>query len=90
MELGTFTKTSLRLWRGLAAYVTKTPERKYTAAGIGLGFGMALIFVPPLGIVAFGAAITGWGIVVAIVTLFGGMVGNRWGVELERRRAKKP
>lgn len=90
MALEAFSKTSLRLWRAAAAYVTKTRERKWTAAGIGLAFGVALILVPPLGIAAFGGAVAGWWIVVAIVTLFGGMAGNRWGVELERRRSKKP
>jgi hypothetical protein len=48
-----------------------------------------LILVPPLGIAAFGGAVAGWWIVVAIVTLFGGMAGNRWGVELERRRGSR-
>ncbi|CAN7570474.1 hypothetical protein LJR016_004164 [Devosia sp. LjRoot16] len=90
MALEAFTEISLRLWRASVAYVTKTPERKWTAAGVGLGFGVALILVPPLGIAAFGGAMAGWWIVVTIVTLFGGMAGNRWGVQLERRRSKKP
>lgn len=90
MALKAFTKTSVRLWRAGIAFVTRTPERKWTAAGIGLAFGVALILVPPLGIAAFGGAVAGWWIVVGIVTLIGGMAGNRWGVELERRRSKKP
>lgn len=90
MTLEALTKTSLRLWRATIAYVTGTPERKWTAAGIGLAFGVALIVVPPLGIAAFGGAIAGWWIVVAVVTLFGGMAGNRVGVEIERRRSKEP
>lgn len=85
-----FTKTSVRLWRAATAFVTKTSERKWTAAGIGLAFGVALILVPPLGIAAFGGAVAGWWVVVAVVTVFGGMAGNRWGIELERRRSKKP
>lgn len=90
MALEALTKNSRRLWRASAAYITKTPQRKWTAAGVGLGFGVALILVPPLGIAAFGGALAGWWIVVAIVTVFGGMAGNRWGVELERRRSKRP
>lgn len=81
--------TSRQLWNKARAYVTKTPERKWTAAGIGLGFGIALIFVPPLGIAAFGGAIAGWWIVVLVVTAFGALIGNRAGIEAERRRVKQ-
>jgi cobalamin synthase len=85
-----FKKTSRGLWQAAGAYVTKTSERKWTAAGVGIALGLALIAVPPLGIAAFGTAIAGWWIVVAVVTIFGGMAGNRLGIELERRRSRKP
>lgn len=77
------------LWLAAKAYVTKTSERKWTAAGIGIAFGLALIAVPPLGIAAFGTAIAGWWLVVAVVTIFGGLAGNRLGIELERRRSRR-
>lgn len=89
MELTELRETSRRLWNRARAYVTKTPERKWTAAGIGLGFGVALIFVPPLGIAAFGGAIAGWWIVVLVVTVFGAFAGNRAGIEVERRQAQR-
>lgn len=89
MELDALRATSRRLWNMARTYVTKTPERKWTAAGIGLGFGAALIFVPPLGIAAFGTAIAGWWIVAGVVTAFGAFAGNRAGIEMERRRAKQ-
>lgn len=89
MELRDLWATSRRLWERARAYVTKTPERKWTAVGIGLGFGVALVFVPPLGIAAFGGAIAGWWIVVGVVTVIGAFVGNRAGIEVERRQARR-
>lgn len=82
-------KTSLRLWNKVRAYVLKTPERKWTAAGVGLAFVVACIFAPPIGIAAFGGAIAGWWIVVAMVTLFGAFAGNRMGIEMERRQVRR-
>ena len=89
MNVQALSSTSRRLWSRARAYITKTPERKWTAAGIGLGFGVALIFVPPLGIAAFGGAIAGWWIVVGVVTLIGAFAGNRAGIEVERRQAQR-
>lgn len=89
MELDALRATSRRLWDKARAYITKTPERKWTAAGIGLGFGAALVFVPPLGIAAFGGAIAGWWIVVLVVTVIGAFAGNRAGIEVERRQARQ-
>lgn len=89
MELGALWATSRQLWGRTRAYVIKTPERKWTVAGIGLAFGLALIFVPPLGIAAFGGAIAGWWIVVGLVTMFGAFIGNRAGIEVERRQARR-
>jgi len=88
MKLETLTATSHRLWKACLDYVTKTTERKWTTAGVGIGLGLAFILVPPLGIAAFGGAIAGWWIVVLVVALFGGFAGNRWGIELERRKAR--
>jgi threonine/homoserine efflux transporter RhtA len=88
MNLQSLNTMSRRMWRASLAYVTKTTERKWTTAGIGLGLGVAFILVPPLGIAAFGGAIAGWWIVVIIVAVFGGFAGNRWGIELERRKAR--
>lgn len=78
--------TSLRLWNKTRTYVMKTSERKWTVAGIGFAFLVACIFVPPLGIAAFGTAIAGWWIVVAVVTVLGAFAGNRMGIEVERRQ----
>lgn len=89
MNFDALRHTSRQLWSKARAYVTKTPERKWTAAGVGLGFGVALIFVPPLGIAAFGGAIAGWWIVVGIVTVIGAFAGNRAGIEVERRQAQR-
>ncbi|KRA96531.1 hypothetical protein ASD83_15610 [Devosia sp. Root685] len=89
MKIDALRNTSRQLWSKARAYITKTPERKWTAAGIGLGFGVALIFVPPLGIAAFGGAIAGWWIVVGVVTVIGAFAGNRAGIEVERRQAQR-
>ena len=77
--------TAARMWTAAVAYTTRTPQRKWTSAGIALGFGVALIAVPPLGIAAFGTAIAGWWLVALVVTAFGAFAGNRVGVEFERR-----
>jgi hypothetical protein len=54
-----------------------------------LGFGVALIFVPNLGITAFGGAIAGWWIVVGVVTVIGAFAGNRAGIEVELRQPQR-
>lgn len=82
-------QTSRVLYSRTAAYITKTPERKWTAVGVALGFGIALIFVPSLGIAAFGTAFAGWWLVVGVVTVFGALLGNRAGIEIQRRRGKE-
>ena len=85
MNFDALRHTSRQLWSKARAYVTKTPERKWTAAGVGLGFGL----VPPLGIAAFGGANAGWWIVVGVVTVIGAFAGNRAGIEVERRQARQ-
>ena len=89
MDITLLRETSRRLGTGVWASITKTTERKWTVAGIGLTFVAALIFVPPLGIAAFGTAIAGWWIVVAVMTVFGAFAGNRMGIEVERRQAMR-
>lgn len=81
--------TSAALFGRTQAFATKTPERKWTAVGLALGFGFALILVPPLGIAVFGTAFAGWWLAVAIVTAFGALVGNRAGIEVQRRNKKE-
>ncbi|GAA0596512.1 hypothetical protein GCM10008943_09550 [Paenochrobactrum glaciei] len=86
MDTTLLRETSRRLGRTVWAYVSKTPERKWTATGIGIAFVASIIFVPPIGIAAFGGAIAGWWIVVAVVTVIGAFAGNRVGIEMERRQ----
>lgn len=81
-------RTSADLYRRSRLFITKTPQRKWTAVGVAVGLGLALIAVPPLGIAAFGGAVAGWWLVVLVVTIFGALIGNRAGVEVERRREK--
>lgn len=81
--------TSAALYERAAGYVTKTPERKWTAVGVALGFGGALILVPPLGIAMFGTAFAGWWLVVGIVTALGALLGNRVGIEVQRRKGEE-
>lgn len=85
---GRFVGTAGRMWRALLRWVATTPEGKWTAAGIGLGFGIALIVMPGFGIAVFGTAFAGWWFGVALATVFGGLLGNRWGIVEERRRAQ--
>jgi len=74
------------LYRRASGFVTKTAQRKWSAVGASLGLGLGLIFAPSIGIAAFGGAIAGRWIVVAVITVFGALIGNRLGVEVERRR----
>ncbi len=77
-----------RAAQGVAAFLSRTPQRKWTAVGAALGLGTGLIVVPPLGIAAYGGAIAGSWLVVLVVMAFGALIGNRAGVEVERRRDK--
>lgn len=81
--------TSRRTWRATLAYVTKSTERKWTAAGAGLGVGAALILVPPLGLAARGGAISGRGIIALFVVMFCILAGNRLGIAFDRRKARE-
>lgn len=82
-----FKATAARSYRVALDYIGKTPERKWTAAGFALAFGIALTITPGFGIAVFGGAFSAWGLGVAVITVFGALVGNRAGVELEKRKA---
>lgn len=86
LRLSDFKETAVESYRAGRAFIGRTPERKWTAVGISLALGLSLIFMPGFGIAVFGGAFSAWGFGVAIVTLFGALVGNRAGVEVQRRR----
>ncbi|WP_170848382.1 hypothetical protein [Devosia sp. YR412] len=86
LEINDFKKTAIATYGMARDYIGKTSERKWTAVGIALAFGMALIFMPGFGIAVFGGAFSAWGLGVVVITIFGGLVGNRAGLEVERRR----
>lgn len=90
MRLDSIMFTSGRLWKALVRYVMASPERKWTVWGIAIAFGISVVAVPPLGIAAFGTAIAGWWLVALVLTIVGGFAGNRWGIQVDRNRAKKP
>ncbi|MCZ8041676.1 MAG: hypothetical protein O9330_04300 [Beijerinckiaceae bacterium] len=48
---------------------------------------LATIAVPPLGIAVFGTAFAGWWFAVFLMTLFSGLIGNRFGIGREKAAA---
>ncbi|MDI7920711.1 hypothetical protein [Ferirhizobium litorale] len=62
---------------------TNTQQRWTTSFAVG-GLVLGGIAVPPFGIAVFGTAFAGWWIAVLFVTLFCGLVGNRFGIGREK------
>ena len=87
IEMSAFKATAVKSYNAVRDYLGKTPERKWTAAGIALAFGLSLIFMPGFGIAAFGGAISAWGFGIFVFTIFGALVGNRAGIEVQKRRS---
>lgn len=59
-------------------------RRAWTTSFFAGGLGLASVLMPPLGIAVFGTAFAGWWLAVFVMTVFFGLVGNRFGVEREK------
>ena len=76
-----------RKYMGLLAtrWFWSTPQRRWTTGFVVAGFALATVVRPAFGIAVFGTAFAGWWLAVLILTLVSGLLGNRIGVERERR-----
>lgn len=75
----------LTVWR----YVKSTPQRRWTTGGIVTAFLACVVFVPSFGIATGGFAFAAWWLAAGVMTLIGGLVGNKVGLHAELK-AKQP
>ncbi|MFS2326421.1 hypothetical protein U2P60_13565 [Brucella sp. H1_1004] len=79
-----FSATARFMRRQFIRRAWTTTQQKWTTSFVILGLTLATLVVPPFGIAVFGTAFAGWGAGVIILTLFFGLVGNRFGLEREK------
>lgn len=88
-------RSAARQLRGVAMRrFWTTPQQRWTTSFTLGGLVLASMLMPPFGVAVFGGAFAGWGPAVLLVAVFGGLMGNRIGVGLEKaeieRRATTP
>ena len=68
----------------LKRHTWTTTQQKFTTGFAVAGLVLATIVMPPFGIAVFGTAFAGWWFAVFIMTVFFGLLGNRFGVGREK------
>lgn len=61
-----------------------TTQQKWTTSFVIGGLALASVVMPPVGIALFGTAFAGWWLAVFVMTVFFGLVGNRFGIGREK------
>ena len=76
--------TARFMFRHFVRLTWTTTQQKWTTAFVIAGLVLVSMVMPGLGIAVFGTAFAAWWLVVLVVTVIFGLIGNRIGVGCEK------